>query len=403
MSYAGLWLLSPPALARMAELRRSGGAELAARAAAWESERLAAEAAEAPGARGATARSGAAQLPRNMSIAGSTAEIRVEGVLTKRPDFWAWLLGEGNTTYASVRSALAVAATEPGIKTIVLAVDSPGGSVDGLFETLDAIASLRASSDRAIRVRAETATSAAYGIAAAAGPIEATSRASTFGSIGVAASYLIDPAVVTLTNSDSPDKRPDLTTDAGRAVVVGYLDQVADELVRAIARGRDVDAKTVTETFGRGALFTAPHAQKLGMIDRIATTPLRAVSSKGKAMANKDDETEESRAAALEAATQRGQARERDRVLAHLTLGESSGAMTVAVEAIRAGAEMTQEYTARYLAAGMNRSDASKRQTESSDAERAVAATAGSTATSGDVGDQAVAILKGTNRSFIRG
>lgn len=392
MSFAGLWLLSPVALARMAELRRAGGAELAARAAAWEAEARAGE---------VTADVGGPQLPRGMTIAGSTAEIRVEGVLTKRPDFWAWLLGEGNTTYGSIRTALAVAATEASVKTIVLAIDSPGGSVDGLFETIDAIASLRASGGKTIKVRAENATSAAYGIAAAAGPIEATSRASTFGSIGTVTSYLIDPQVVTLTNSDSPDKRPDLTTDEGRAVVVKYLDQVNDELVRAIARGREVDAKTVIETFGRGALFTAPHAQKLGMIDKITTTPLRAVSTKGKAMATEHDP--ENSAAALQAATERGVSRERDRVLAHVTLGESSGAMNIALEAIRSGAEMTQEFTARYLAAGMNRADASKRQAESNGAESAVAATAGSSSVSGDVGDQAVALMKGSNRSFVRG
>jgi ClpP class serine protease len=392
MSFAGLWLLSPVALARMAELRRAGGAELAARAAAWEAEARAGE---------VTADVNGPQLPRGMTIAGSTAEIRVDGVLTKRPDFWAWLLGEGNTTYGSIRTALAVAATEPGIKTIVLAIDSPGGSVDGLFETLDAIASLRASGGKTIKVRAENATSAAYGIAAAAGPIEATSRASTFGSIGTAVSYLIDPQVVTLTNSDSPDKRPDLTTDGGKAVVVKYLDQVNDELVRAIARGREVDAKTVIETFGRGAVLTAPHAQKLGMIDKITTTPLRAVTSKGKSMVIKDEDSDNG-AAALQAATERGVARERDRVLAHVTLGESSGAMNVALEAIRSGAEMTQEFTARYLAAGMNRADASRRQAESNGAEGAVAATAGSSSASGDIGDQAVALIKGSTRSFIR-
>jgi ClpP class serine protease len=394
----GYWLLAPMTLSTLAEAHRHHYAANAAAAAAWETAALADEQRSAR----ALARDG--ELPRGMSIAGSVAEIRVDGVLTKKPDWISMFFGGGNTTYTGIRNALAIAETEPSVKTIVLAVDSPGGHTDGLFETLDAIAQLRATSKKSIKVRAENALSAAYGIAAAAGPIEATSRAALFGSIGTAMSFSVDPQVVTLTNSDSPNKRPDVTTDAGKAVVVEFLDQVNDELVRAIARGRDVDAKTVTETFGRGAMLTAPNAQRLGMIDKTATTPLRAVTSKRTAMATQkdDDSPEETRAAADAAAETRGTTRERDRVLAHLTLGESSGDMSIALEAIRSGAAMTQELTARYLTASMNRSDRSKRQTESTDASRAVEGSSASSPAP-DLGDLVVAQLTASNGSHVRG
>lgn len=391
------WLLTPEARALISEARRHAGAHAAA-SSAWEAEALAREQREAEARDGQT-------LPRGLTIAGSTAEIRVDGVLTKRPDFFAMFFGGGNTTYTGIRNALAVAATDPNVKTIVLGIDSPGGSVDGLFETLDAIAAVRASG-KTIRVRAENAQSAAYGIAAVAGTIEAVSRAATFGSIGTAVSFFVDPDVVTLTNTDSPNKRPDVTTDAGKAVVVEYLDQINDEFVRAIARGRDVEASTVTRDYGRGASFTAPNAQRLGMIDKIQTTPLRAVNSKGKAMAgrNDDDSTDTAGAiaAASEAAVARGVNQERDRVLAHVTFGESCGDMTIALEAIRSGAGMTQELTARYLSAGMNRTDRGKRQAETNDAERAVTG-AGASSAETDLGDLVVANLTGSNRSFIRG
>jgi ClpP class serine protease len=394
----GYWLLAPMTLSTLAEAHRHHYAANAAAAAAWETAALADEQRSAR----ALARDG--ELPRGMSIAGSVAEIRVDGVLTKKPDWISMFFGGGNTTYTGIRNALAIAETEPSVKTIVLAVDSPGGHTDGLFETLDAIAQLRATSKKSIKVRAENALSAAYGIAAAAGPIEAMSRAALFGSIGTAMSFSVDPQVVTLTNSDSPNKRPDVTTDAGKAVVVEFLDQVNDELVRAIARGRDVDAKTVTETFGRGAMLTAPNAQRLGMIDKTATTPLRAVTSKRTAMATQkdDDSPEETRAAADAAAETRGTTRERDRVLAHLTLGESSGDMSIALEAIRSGAAMTQELTARYLTASMNRSDRSKRQTESTDASRAVEGSSASSPAP-DLGDLVVAQLTASNGSHVRG
>jgi ClpP class serine protease len=384
---SNFWLIAPHTLALLAEGRHSRGGESFARASAWEAEALAAEQREVE------ARD---QLPRIMTIAGSVAEIRVEGVLTKRPDFWSMLLGGGNTTYSSIRNALAIAATDPTVKSVVLAIDSPGGSVDGLFETLDAIA--------AIRVRADFATSAAYGIAAAAGAIEATSRAATFGSIGTAVSYYVDPDVVTLTNTDSPDKRPDVTTAEGKAVVVKYLDQVNAEFVRAIAAGRGVEASAVTETYGRGALVTAPSAQRLGMIDKIST-PLRAVSNKGRAMAGNNDDSGETRASteSSQAAVERGVTQERDRVLAHLRLGESCGDMSIALEAIRSGAGLTLELNARYMSAGMNRADRGTRQAEANDAQRVVSGAGESPAAESDLGDLVVANLTGSTRSFIRG
>jgi ClpP class serine protease len=387
--------------ALIAEGRRNAGAH-AEKATAWEIDALSREQRESAAVE---ARDGQT-LPRGLTIAGATAEIRVDGTLTKRPDFFAMFFGGGNTTYTGIRNALAVAATDPAVKTIVLGIDSPGGSVDGLFETLDAIAAVRASG-KTIRVRAENAQSAAYGIAAVAGPIEAVSRAATFGSIGTAVSFFVDPDVVTLTNSDSPNKRPDVTTDAGKAGVVEYLDQINDEFVRAIAKGRDVEASAVTRDYGRGSSFTAPNAKRLGMIDTIHTTPLRAVNSKGNTMAvrnGKDDDSPDETAASSRpsaaALVEQGVTQERDRVLAHLTLGESCGDMSIALAAIRSGAAMTLELNARYMAAGMNRSDRGKRQTETTAVEGVVAG-AGASPADTDLGDAVVARIKGSGKDFI--
>lgn len=382
-----LWLLAPSVFALMAEVRARPFDPPTV--AAWGVKREAEAASRSNGG-----------LPENLTLAGSVAEIRVEGVLTKRPDFWAWLLGGGNTTYTSIRQALAVAEQDPKIKTIVLAIDSPGGSVDGLFETLDAIASMRGNSSKALRVRADNAQSAAYGIAAVAGSIEAASRVSTFGSIGVAQSFRVAPDVVTLTNTDSPDKRPDVSTAEGKAVVVKYLDQISDEFVRAIAKGRDVTPSTVASDYGRGQSFTAPNALKLGLIDKISTPP-RAVNSKGKAMAEPQDAR--ASAAEIDAAVQRGVTQERDRVLGHIIRGEAVGAMPIALEAIRSGAAMTQELDARYFAAGLNRADSGRRQTESSTVATVVAGAGAPPASAPDLTDQVAALVGAEERSFVRG
>lgn len=67
-----------------------------------------------------------------------------------------------------------------------------------------------------------------------------------------------------------------------------------------------------------------------------------------------------------------GVTQERDRVCAHLHMGDASGAHEVAAEAIREGSGMTMELNAKYLAAGMNRNATTARQVDSDAAGTAV-------------------------------
>ncbi len=388
-----LWLLEPDTLRRMVHAQEHfGDASAVLR---WEAEQAAQAAAGVPESRDG--------LPQGLHVAGNTATISVEGVLTKRPDFWAKFFGGSNTTYSSIRNALAYATSSAEIGEIVFSVDSPGGSADGLIELLDSIAQAR-QGGKPMRSLVDQAQSAAYGIAAAVGKIEARGRGATFGSIGTAVSFYVSPNVIALTTTDSPDKRPNLTTPEGKAVVVRYLDQINHEFVSAIANGRGVSLSRVSDGYGRGASMTAAEAKRLGLIDSIATTAPRAVpSNEGNAMAERDQESADR--AALQAATQRGAEQERDRVLGHLTLGESSGDMTIALEAIRSGAGMTAELTARYMSASMNRADRGKRQGESNTTEAQLAGVAASSpATTTDFGDKVVSALtqQGGEKSFVR-
>lgn len=210
--------------------------------------------------------------PKNARRAGSTMEIRVEGILTEKPDLFAAWFGGGNTTYDSIVQSLAIAANDPSIKEVVLSVNSPGGTVDGIFEALDAIESFRTSSGKKIRAVASKAQSAAFAIAAMAGPITAKNAGSVFGSIGTAIDFTVFSSMktVSITNTDSPAKRPDPTTDEGRAEIVRFLDSINSLFVDAIGRGRGVASAHVTKNYGRGASFTAADAKRRGMIDAIA-------------------------------------------------------------------------------------------------------------------------------------
>lgn len=244
----GYWLLSAEAMSARAARMLRGPAPASARKAADN------------------------QLP--MTVAEGTATIRVEGVLTPTPDAESAWHGEPNTTYSDLQAALCAALADKKVREIVWSIDSPGGTVDGLFALLDDIAEARAVGGKPMRVEAENAHSAAYGIAAAAGPITAVSRMSSFGSVGVATSSFVlgdmIGKVVHLTSSDAPAKRPDVRTDEGKAVVVRMLDEIAGEFVSAIARGRGVEPETVSADYGRGASMLAKTALEHGLINGIA-------------------------------------------------------------------------------------------------------------------------------------
>ena len=116
-----------------------------------------------------------------MAVADGTATIEIHGVLTKKPNFMAFLFGGGNATYADIQSSIAKVEADPTVTAVRFDIDSPGGEIDGLFETIAAIEAM----EKPRSVVSSMAASAAYAIAASVGNIRAKSPASMFGSIGV--------------------------------------------------------------------------------------------------------------------------------------------------------------------------------------------------------------------------
>jgi hypothetical protein len=157
------------------------------------------------------------------------------------------------------------------VREVLLSIDSPGGTVQGLFETLGELEAF----GKPLRAVSSMACSAAYALAAMCGSIEARTGVSFFGSVGVAAAIFVDPAVVDVTNADSPDKRPDVTTDEGKAAVQKELDAIFAEFASAIARGRGTTVDAVKQEFGRGATVLAADAKARGMIDSVAMPKAR--------------------------------------------------------------------------------------------------------------------------------
>jgi ClpP class serine protease len=376
--------------------------------------------------------------PDNYSVVGNIAQVRVCGVLAEEPDFWAWLLGIDQTTYADIRDAFALAAANPQVTKVMLSVDSPGGFVDGLFETLATIESF----GKPITVEAGQACSAAYAMAAMAGPIFPRGPASVFGSIGVAASYYVDPNQIDIASTEAPNKRPNVATEEGKAIVRAELDALHELFVEAIVRGRknatgkSYTVAQVNADFGRGGTVLTDVAHTQGMIDKKAKAPKRgsvalddvaelpAVPEKiasasdggaepqspavavelqkpsslpntGSGRTKNMDEAAfkaqhpELYASIVAAAEARGTASERRRVLAHRKLANSTGAYKVADAAIESGAStMDEDVHAEYMTAAMNRNAIAARETEGAAAAAVTEGAVVATPAAKDLGDE---------------
>lgn len=318
---------------------------------------------------------------RIMDKVGSIAQINITGVLTKDPSWILRYFGGGNTAYSEIISAINEAERDPAIKEVVFSIDSPGGQTSGLSDAMDAVAGMT------IPTRAEVsgmAASAAYGLASQAGSITALNRSAMFGSIGVKGTYFVDETVVEITSSNAPEKAPDVTTAEGKATVQKLLDQIEAVFIEDIARGRGTTTDKVKSDFGRGGVFLAHDAKTHGMIDDVKdrTQQPGATTTTQEAKSMNLQELKAQHPDTYAAAVAEGVAQEKDRVSAHLTMGEASGDLKTAIEAVEKGDALTASYQAKYMAAGMKNGQIGARQGDDAAAAAALAGvTPGATAT----------------------
>ena len=294
-------------------------------------------------------------------VENTVAFIEVSGVLTKEPDLFTELFF-GNTTYSSIIADLTSANQDPAVKSISLMIDSPGGDVSGLFETLDTV---WASEKPVTAYVGSVAASAAYAIASQADLIVAESRGSMLGSVGVVGTFHTDPNVIEVTSTEAPNKRPDVSTEEGVSQVRTELDEIHDLFVEAISRGRETNTKTINCDYGRGSTFMAQKAMDRGMIDQIGIGNNNHLLSTIK-MENKMDlmSLEREFPEVYAECITLGIDTERERVLAHIELGRSCDAIEHSLEAIEEGAEFGPLIQAKYLAKSIKSKQIAERETE---------------------------------------
>jgi protease-4 len=172
--------------------------------------------------------------------------------------------------------AIRAAADDGAVKALIVSIDSPGGSVAGGQSLYDAIAAVAAKKP-VVAVMEGTAASAGYMVAMPAARIFAREGTLT-GSIGVLlqtgefSGLLGKVGIGTDVIVSGPLKdQPGLThplSGPGREVLQGLVNDMYEQFVDVVARGRHMDADAVRK-LADGRPYTGRQALKLNLIDQI--------------------------------------------------------------------------------------------------------------------------------------
>lgn len=209
--------------------------------------------------------------------AGSVAVLPLLGLISHRAN----MLGNfsGGTSIEKFTAAFRQAIGDPGVKAVVLDVDSPGGTVDGVEELSAEIFAARAS--KPIYAVANTlGASAAYWIASSASELIVTPSGEV-GSIGVYAAHQdfsefdkhvgVKTTLISAGKFKTEGNEFEPLADAARAALQSRVDEYYSMFVKAVGRNRGVPQADVRKGFGEGRVVGAKQAVTLGMADRIAT------------------------------------------------------------------------------------------------------------------------------------
>lgn len=210
------------------------------------------------------------------TIQAGVAIIPLEGVIAKKANLFSKISGGVSTELAArdLRDAMADSA----VHSIILLIDSPGGTVDGTQALADIVA---ASTKPIVTLANGTMASAAYWIGSAANAAYIADSTTIVGSIGVVATHTdISKAqeqegVKTTEIFAGQYKRIASSyaplSKEGRQTMQDQVDYTYGLMVSAVATYRRVSIDTVLKNMADGRIFIGQQAIDAGLVDGVST------------------------------------------------------------------------------------------------------------------------------------
>ncbi|MBX3173280.1 MAG: S49 family peptidase [Gemmatimonadaceae bacterium] len=215
-------------------------------------------------------------LSERLGVRDGVAIVSAVGPLCRYASFFQELCGM--SSYQLLAEDFRIAVDDPGVRAILVHLDSPGGETNGCAE-LAALIHAHRGTKPIVAMVSDGAASAAYWIAAACDEIVVTPSAYV-GSIGVyfeivdwsAAEAEYGMKRWRIVSTQSPNKVPDPADAAGKAVLQREVDEFADAFLAAVATYRGTTAEELIAAGDGGAVFIGRHAVARGLADRMGTT-----------------------------------------------------------------------------------------------------------------------------------
>jgi signal peptide peptidase SppA len=178
------------------------------------------------------------------------------------------------------RADLSAAMADDNIGSIILDVDSPGGTVDMVPETAAAIAAARGNGKPILAISNTMAASAGYWLASQADELSVTPSGQV-GSIGVftihedlsrmAESMGVKTTVISAGRFKTEGNAFEPLSKAAQHAMQTNVNDLYAMFVDQVAAGRNVPAQAVRAGYGEGRMVLAERAQMLGMVDHVET------------------------------------------------------------------------------------------------------------------------------------
>jgi len=258
---------------------------------------------------------------QELRIEANTAVIPIKGVLMKElPRAFAFWGIEG-TSYTQISRQVKEALANEKVKSILLDVNSPGGTVPGILETTDLIRAARKQKP-VTAVIEDIGASGAYWLAAQADQIsiEANSEA---GSIGVYTVYVdyskraeeFGAKVHVIRSGEH--KGMGVTgapiSETQIQAIQDIVDGINQNFIESVALGRKKDIKQIKD-LATGQLWLAGKARKLGLVDKITRSQAQTINNSIKETSMETEQEQIDAQVELNQAREQARAEERNRL-----------------------------------------------------------------------------------------
>ncbi|SIQ37230.1 S49 family peptidase [Aquipseudomonas alcaligenes] len=209
---------------------------------------------------------------RAVTVRDGVAIIPVVGPIMRYANLFTRI--SGATSTQELATDFQTALDDPKVKAIILNIDSPGGEANGINALSDMIFAARGK--KPIKAfGGGSVASGAYWVASSADELVIDDTA-LLGSIGVVLEVVTEEPREgkkrwTITSSNAPNKRPDLATEEGRAVVAKNIDALSEVFVAKVARNLGVAADKVPAMGDHGGLLVGATAVNAGLAHRLGS------------------------------------------------------------------------------------------------------------------------------------